>query len=167
MNSDNTDAHSLAIEYALTRAEIVQSFWRSVARSPKFRNTILLYSIAIGVFSLLFQFFQSRAVAWSDLVIAALFAAGCFFIFFPLWMFVSGKTGKRTLTVSRDGIATQIGRMKVQIPWQKVGVVSNTPHFVLIVRTNGNAFFIPNRAFSGADERDQFLNAVGSWTSKT
>jgi len=43
------DAHSLTIEYALTRSEIFRSFRRGIAKSPRFRNTILPYSIVIGL----------------------------------------------------------------------------------------------------------------------
>jgi len=166
MNSNNTlREDSLTIEYSLSRNEILRSFWISVAMSPKFRQTIILYSIAAGVFLLLLRVFVSHSLRWVDVIVAALWAI-CFFIVLPFWMFVTGKTAKRTLTVSGNGIATEIGRIKARIPWNKIRVIADTPQFVLIVRTNGNAFFIPNRAFSGSDHRTQFLTAVGHWVEK-
>lgn len=160
MNSTSIpETRSLTIEYALTRSEIFQSCWRSIARSPKFRNTILLYSIAIGLITPFLRMLFSEPLRARDLVGAALWAAGVF-LFIPFWMFIRGKTAKRTLTVSPDGISTEIGRIKGQIPWSKIRMVTETPQLILIARTNGNAFFIPNRAFSEPDQKVEFLNAV-------
>ena len=166
MNSTSIpEAHPLTIEYALTRSEIFQSCWRSIARSPKFRNTILLYSIAIGLITLLVQVLFSEPVRARDLVGAALWAVG-FFLFIPFWMFIRGKTAKRTLTVSPDCISTEIGRIKAQIPWGKIRMVTETPQFILIARTSGNAFFVPNRAFSEPNQKVEFLNAVRQWVGR-
>lgn len=166
MNSNNApDAHSLTIEYALTRSEIFRWFWPSIARSPKFRNIILLYSIAIGLITPLVGVFFSQPLRERDLFSAALWAVG-FFLFVPLWMFIRGKTAKRTITASRDGISTEISRIKAQIPWNKVRTVTETPQFILIAHTNGNAFFIPNRAFSGPDQKGLFLTAVRNWVGR-
>jgi YcxB-like protein len=166
MNANNIpEAHSLTIEYALRRSEIFQSYWRSIARSPKFRNTILLYSIAIGLITLLIRVLFSEPLRAGDVVGAALWAVG-FFLFIPFWMFIRGKTAKRTLTVSLDGIATEIGRIKAQIPWSKVRMITETPQFILIAHTKGNAFFVPNRAFSEPSQKVEFLDAVRQWVSR-
>ncbi len=81
----------------------------------------------------------------------------------PLWLFVRGRTGKRTLTVSADGIYTEIGRIRAQIPWRQVKLVTESEQYILIARLGGNSFFIPVRAFSGRDSRDQFLAEIDRW----
>jgi hypothetical protein len=159
---NTTQDTSLTVEYSLTRSEILQSFLRSMVRCPKLRTKLLLYAIAVGLFMFFFQGILSQAITLASFLSAVLWGAG-FLVFIPLWVFVRGKTSKRTLTVSRDGISTQIGRMKARIPWDKVSVVSSTPHFVLILRTNGNGFFVPDRAFERLEDRTHFLTQVGNW----
>ncbi len=156
----------LTVEYALTRSEIFRSFLRSVAESPKYRNTILRYSAAIGVFTVLLRATLSRSLT-PDVVISGVAAAVGFLLFIPIWTFVRGKTSKRTLTVSSDGITTKIGRVGNRYPWKKVQQITDTPQFVLIALTNGNAFFIPIRAFSGPEHRDQFLTETRTWAHAT
>lgn len=157
-----SEESSLTVEYALTRGEIFGSFWRSVAQSPKFRNTILFYSVGIGLFTLLLNAIPSRSLTFKDIVAALAFAIVSP-VLISLWVFIRGKTAKRTLTVSRDGISTEIGRLKGQVPWGKVRLVTDTPEFVLIARTNGNAFFIPHRAFTGTEHRGRFLTEIKAW----
>lgn len=162
MNANNVEERSLTVEYALTRFEILRSFLHSVADSPKYQGTILLYSGAIGVIRLLLPTTLSRSLTSKDAIGAVAWAVG-FLVFIPLWTFIRGKTATRTLTVSRGGISTEIGRLRAQIPWEKVRVVTDTPRFVLIARTSGNAFFIPHRAFSGPEHRDHFLAEIRGW----
>jgi len=153
---------SLTVEYALTRREIFRSFLQSVTRSPKFLGTILFYSVAIGIMTLLIRSMTLRSLTLKDAIIAAAWALG-FLVFIPIWTSIRGKTAKRTLTVSSKGISTEIGRIKGQVPWDKVRVINDSSRFVLIARTNGNAFFIPHRAFSGPEERSAFVTAIQGW----
>jgi len=156
------EERSLTVEYALTRGEIFRSFLHSVAESPRYRATILLYSGAIGLLTLLLRAVISRSLTLTDAISAVAWAAGLP-VFIALWVFIRGKTDLRTLTVSPIGISTEIGRLKAQIPWDKVKLVSHTSKFVLIAGTNGNAFFVPDRAFSSLEQRDQFLAEIRSW----
>ena len=163
MNSDNqVEERSLTVEYALTRREIFRFSLRSVAESPKFRGTILLYSAAIDIFTLLLRVVLSGSFALKDVIIAVACAV-CSPVFFSLWAFIRGKTAKRELTISSDGVATEIGPLKGRIPWDKIRAATDTPRFVLIARTNGNAFFIPHRAFSGPEHREHFLAEIKRW----
>jgi|SRR5215831_2203526 len=159
------DADSLTIEYSLKRSEIFRSFWRSICASPKFRNTVLVYSIIVGVSPLFLRVLLSQPITSRELIKAFLGTVGAF-VFTSLWISIRGKTAKRTLTVSGAGISTEIGRIKAQIPWNNVKVVQETPQFVLIARANGNSFFIPNRAFGESVHRDQFLNAIQDWVDR-
>jgi hypothetical protein len=133
-----------------------------MTRSPKLLGTMVFYSVLIGIITLVFRTTGSRSLTLSDAIHAAAWALG-FFIFMPIWIFIRGKTAKRTLTVSSNGISTEIGRLKGQIPWGKVSVIEDCSQFVLIARTNGNAFFIPDRAFLGPEQRAAFVAATRSW----
>jgi hypothetical protein len=159
---ENEKEHSLCIEYALTRSEIFRSYLRSLAESPRFRRTIIIYSVAFGIFDLILRVILERSFTVRDIISAAAWAVGLF-VFLPLWIFIRGKTTKRTLTISQDGISTEIGRYKGQIPWNKISIVTEAPRFILIARTNGNAFFIPGRAFSGVEHRQHFLTEMKGW----
>lgn len=103
-----------------------------------------------------------RSVMVKDAIAAVATAAGLL-VFIALWVFIRAKTGQRTLTISQDGISTEIGRLKGEIPWNTVKIVKETPQFVLISRTNGNAFFIPHRAFSGIEHQRRFVTALEDW----
>lgn len=162
IDSNMVEERWLTIRYALTRREIFQSFVRSAVLSPKYRGTILLYSAAIGFVALSIRATLSRSLTLKDAISAVAYAVG-FLAFIPLWVFIRGKTDERTLTVSKAGISTEIGRLKGLIPWEKVKVVTNTPQFVLIARTNGNALIIPHRAFSGLEHLGQFLSKIRGW----
>lgn len=157
---------ALTLEYALTRREIFLSFVRSLACSPALQRTCLLYAIAVASTVLLIRAAILRSFTAADLLIAAACGLG-WIIFIPVWVSVRGKTAKRTLTVSSDGISTHIGRINGQIPWVKVRTVADTRAFVLIARTNGNAFFIPNRAFPTPEQRNEFLAKTSAWREKT
>src|SRR5690348_7994404 len=152
----------MTIKYALTRAEIVRSFFQSLRSSPKFLAMILIYFAALGLLSLIARGALSRSLAPRDLIIASAWAAGVL-VFMPLWLLIRGKTDERTLTVSPEGISTEIGSLKGQIPWSKIKLVTNTSRHVLIVGATVNAFFIPSRAFSGQDQQREFVSQIEQW----
>ncbi len=93
------------------------------------------------------------AIAWST-------AMFCFVI---AMVFVRGKTAERTLSVSEFGISTQIGSIDAQLPWTKVKEVKDSGRYILIVGRTGNSFFVPSRAFRGAEERGEFLSQIQRW----
>jgi hypothetical protein len=84
-------------------------------------------------------------------------------LFMPVGLFLRAKTDERTLTVSPEGISTEIGSLKGQIPWRKVDAVTDTGPHVLVVGTTGNAFFIPNRAFREPGQKAEFLALIERW----
>ena len=86
------------------------------------------------------------------------------FVFMPLWLFIRGKTDERMLTISPEGIATEIGSLKGQLPWSKIKLVTETSrHHVLIVGASGNAFFIPSRAFEAPGQQAEFMTQISRW----
>jgi YcxB-like protein len=82
------------------------------------------------------------------------------FAFLPCWLFIRGKTARRTSAISQNGIDTQIGEQRGNVPWRKVTLVKDTGDVVLIGRTNGNYFSVPDRAFSGDENRSEFLAEI-------
>ncbi len=154
----------MTIEYALTRIEIVQGFLRSLASSPRYLLTVLLYALVMSGVVLVSTGAFSRSLTLKDAISAAL-AAGGFMIFLPVMLFIRGKTSRRSLTVSSEGMSTEIGLLKGQIPWRKVKVIVGTDRYVLVSRANGNAFFIPSRAFSGPEHQAEFVTKIRGWAN--
>ena len=85
------------------------------------------------------------------------------FCFVIARVFVRGKTEERTLSVSEQGISTQIGALDSQLPWTRVKEVKDSGTYILIVGRSGNSFFVPSRAFSGTRERAEFLSEIRRW----
>lgn len=142
----------MTIEYALTRVEIVRGFLRSLGSSPRYLVTVLCYALVMSGIVLVVTGAFSRALTMRDAVTAVLTAGG-FMLFLLVMLFIRGKTSNRSLTVSAEGISTEIGSLKAQIPWRKVKVILETDRYVLVSRASGNAFFIPSRAFSGPEQK--------------
>jgi len=155
-------AKIMTIKYALTRDEIVRSYFRSLGSSPKFLLMIPMYSVGLGVLSLAIGGAFSRSLTAGDAISALAWAVGAF-LFMPLWLFVRGKTKERTLSISVQSISTEIGSRKGEVPWGKVRLVENAGCHVLIVGATGNAFLIPGRAFSGPEQQAQFVQEINSW----
>ncbi len=103
-----------------------------------------------------------RSVSPRDVIIAAAWAVG-YLLFLFFWMFIRAKTSRRTLKVSRGGIWTEIGRIRKQYEWKQIREITDTRQFILLALTNGNAFFIPQRAFSGVEQREHFLTEGTRW----
>jgi hypothetical protein len=146
----------VTIEYSLTKGEIVRSYFRGLISSPRFLFTIVVQSIWIGLVGLVVSGVFTRKITWRDGLTVVAWASG-YLVFLPCWLFIRGKTGKRTLTISPAGIDTQIGTQAGTIPWSKVRLVKDAGDLVLIARAGGNSFLIPDRAFSGNENRRQFL----------
>lgn len=152
----------MTIEYALTRTEIVQGYFRSLASSPRYLVTVLLYALVLSGIALAGTGAFSRPLTLTDGVIAVLAAVG-FLFFLPVMLFIRAKTSKRSLTVSPEGISTEIGSLSGRISWKKVKVISETDRYVLVSRASGNAFFIPSRAFSSSEQQAEFVIKIRNW----
>jgi hypothetical protein len=152
----------MTIKYALTRVEIVRFFLQGLVKSPRLLVIILVFSLWPGFFSLEMKGAFSRPLTVSDANIAFAWAIGTF-CFIVLGIFIRGKTDERTLSVSEQGLSTEIGSLKMQIERSKVKSVADAGSCVLIVRANGNAFTIPSRAFSGPDQQAHFIAECSRW----
>ena len=85
------------------------------------------------------------------------------FLLLLIWVFLRAKTKERTLSISEQGIQTEIGRIKADYPWTKVKQIKDVGQYLLVVNRAGNAFFIPNRAFTTAQARTEFLELANEW----
>jgi hypothetical protein len=152
----------MTIKYSLTRAEIFRSFLQSLRTSRKFLAMIVLFSVALGLLPMITGGSFSRPLVLSDLWIGLASASGAF-VFIALMTSLRGKTEERTLAISPQGIWTQIGPQQGDIAWGTVLFVAPASDHLLIVRTNGNAFFIPSRAFANPAEQTQFAKQLEEW----
>ena len=96
-------------------------------------------------------------------LLAALIYTAVTFLLLLLWVFLRAKTKERTLSISEQGIHTDIGRIKADYPWTKVKQIKDVGQYLLVVNRAGNAFFIPNRAFTTAQARTEFLELANEW----
>ena len=152
----------MTIEYALTRSEIVRCYLKSLARSRRLLFTTLAYSAAAGILVLFLRRRPSHPLGEADFLVA-LMAPVIFLVLMPLSLWLTGKTAKRTLTVTPDDISTKIGAMNERIPWRQIKLIQDCGEFILIARKSGNSFFIPNRAFSGNAQRTEFQDLTTLW----
>jgi hypothetical protein len=162
-NENSSMENKMTLTYALTRGEIVRFFLLGLRRSPRLLGTVVIYSAILGLVypatsgALFRQLSLRNGIAY----LAGVIGAFCFMI---LLIFVRGKTGVRTLNVSEAGITTEIGSLKGSAPWNTIAVVDDVGRYILIARSNGNAFFIPSRAFTGPEEQAHFhAQACGWW----
>ncbi len=72
---------------------------------------ILIYSVGLGVFSVAIRGAFSRPLTVGDAKSALAWAVGAF-LFMPFWLFVLGKTEERRLSVSAQGISTEISNTR-------------------------------------------------------
>jgi hypothetical protein len=148
---------TIALTYASRRSEVWRWYWRV------WREKLWMYHAYCFVFFPLMAvlLFDSqwppqdyRHALYGLLVAAAIVA---FFIAFPQIVF---KPQVRQLAIGEDGISTTIGKKSKTFEWGSVTEVEDTPNFIMIRRTNGNAFLIPDRAFNSEQEKGDFLAAI-------
>jgi len=152
----------ITLHYALTRAEIVRYFLLGLRRSPRLLGTVVLYSVILGLAYPATSGALFRQLSFRNGITDIAWVIGGFCVM-VLLIFFRGKTEVRTLNVTETGITTEIGSLKGSAPWKTIAVVDDVGKYVLIARANGNAFFIPSRAFTGPEEQVQFHAQTCGW----
>ena len=152
----------MTLKYALTRFEILRFFLRSMGLSLRLQVIVVALCLFPAVVRLSVQLALLPTVTMNYLIEDCFWALGMFPLLLLL-ITVRGKTSERTLTISEAGISTSIGSLSGQIPWNKIAIVREAVNYVLIARSSGNAFFIPERAFSGPEKKAQFLSDIRRW----
>lgn len=157
-----TAENQITIEYALTRSEVARSYLQAIRESPEYLRRVVMLAAICAVIQMCIRILSSRHLGGPEMLSAVIVFAVILGVL-PVLLFLTAKTDRRTLTISPDGISTSIGTKSAQIPWKSVKIVKDSGAFILIARTNGNAFFIPDRAFVSADDRARFMEQVGIW----
>lgn len=98
----------------------------------------------------------SRGLTLHEVFVAFAWSIGAF-CFLLFWVFLRAKTKQRTLSITDQGIHTEIGTIKADSPWSTVKEVKDLGHYMLVVNRTGNAFFIPLRAFNDSEHRNLFF----------
>ena len=156
----------MTIKYALTKAEVAWFFVLGLGKSPRLLVIVLVVSLWPGFVWLSMNGAFSHVFSIGN-AIAALGWAISAFCLLVVWIFIRAKTSERTLNTSEEGISTVIGSLKGEVPWAKVKDVADAGRYILILGKSGNAFFIPTRAFSGSDQRKQFLSEIDRWRTNS
>jgi YcxB-like protein len=74
---------------------------------------------------------------------------------YPQMMF---KPQRRSLVMNASGLETSVGKHHARRPWSDIRSVKNADGYIILARTNGNAFIVPPRAFESPEMRDAFLS---------
>ena len=153
----------MTIEYALTRTEVVACFFLSLRSSPRYAAFLVISVLALFIIvpqaSEGFAHPFTMREAGSDV----LGLVCTFLLVLPLAVFMRAKTSIRSLTISPEGIATEIGSLQGRVTWQKIKIVLEREDYILIVATTGNAFFIPRRTFATPEQKGEFSTKALAW----
>ena len=149
----------MTIRYSLTRLEVVRTYLFVIPRSPRIAILVFMICAWLGSVHIATTLIYSHSLDAGDILYAVLSAVVVFCLLLA-WVFLRAKTGERTMSVSDQGIDTEIGRRKAICSWGKVKQVRDLGHYILIVTHSGNAFFVPERAFPDGNGKTAFLNAL-------
>jgi hypothetical protein len=155
------DRMELTLTYTITRQEVSEWYWRT------WRRKLWMYHVFFAVVAL-WTVIAGRGMWPPDLltIVYGVLTGICvvlFFIVFPQIMF---KPSLRTLTVNESGIETTIGGRSRSVRWDQIKNIEVGPELIAIVRTSGNAFLVPRRAFYSEEQRTDFVSAVQTWQGK-
>jgi hypothetical protein len=151
----------ITIEYSTSRAEIWRWYWRAWARPQGLWRYHIF--IAVCVFMVFYLFKHQGQDALRLATTGGLVALALVLALFPLWPQLRFKLELRTLSVDPLGISTKVGTWHAVIPWTEVGRITPVADEIFIEGKNGNAFIVPNRAFTAPQQRVEFLERVGQW----
>jgi hypothetical protein len=152
---------ALILKYRSSRPEIWRWYWRAWRR-PRglWRMHLLIFALVVG--SMLLNRSRRRPLTPTDLGLSA--AIGLLAVaWLPLWPMIRFKPQERVLNLNEQGASTTIGSKSGTVPWSKIASIEDSGDAISVTRTNGNAFVIPNRAFSSSDERAGCLKLIREW----
>jgi hypothetical protein len=126
---------------------------------------VLVYCLIAAIIPVIFSdaFIGGHKFGLARLLILWTIGTFCLLL---LVLFATAKTAQRTMDFSEGGISTTIGKLRGHVGWGKIADVKDAGPHVLVMGRSGNAFFIPNRAFSGPDEKAQFVSDVREWRGR-
>jgi hypothetical protein len=146
----------VTIQYSSRRGEVWTQYWRLWRQKLWRFHAALFTAIALGLLVGLSDWHLSpTALAGVAVVGGLLPCAG--FALYPLAKF---KPQMRILTIDPAGLTTSIGKSTGDVPWHDVEAITDKQGLIVIRRTNGNAFVVPDRAFASPADRAEFLRSV-------
>jgi len=153
---------SITIRYGSRRSEVWTHYWQ-LWRQKLWRAHAALFTAVVLV---LLAGLSGGHLPVVDTVTIALVGGllPCVGLaFYPLAKF---KPQERVLTINGQGLSTSIGQQYGEVAWREIEAITDHEGLIIIRRTNGNAFVVPDRAFVSLSDRAEFLNvARNAWAT--
>jgi hypothetical protein len=151
----------MTIEYRSNRSEVAAAYWYTWRHSWRMR--ILQVVIAAAVFLWTSSFLRSPDRPFRSTVFPAALWTAAVLALLPLYPQLRFKSQLRRLTIDENGIHTTIGALRGDIPWARVVSIATVRDRTYVIGTNLNCFIIPERAFSTAEQRIEFIRSAETW----
>lgn len=149
---------TISISYSSRRNEVWRWYWQAWRREL-WKTHLLVFAVVFWAAAVaIYGGLPNRPAPFATVTMIAIVPL-ISFVLFPILKF---KPQQRTLIVDEDGIETSIGSIRATVPWQEVAEVREDGDYLVIQRTNRNAFIIPPRAFDDANSRATFCDFVRS-----
>ncbi len=146
----------MIIEYQVKRTDLARAYFHSLRHSSRTQLVIFGGAALLIGYNLFVQFRYKGSLALGDFIFAFAVALLLILLFTALLM-ITAKTQKRILSITPEDIETKIGSKEGKIPWEAVASVTASNDLVVITGKNANAFTIPPQAFTGKEQRDDFI----------
>jgi len=154
------------LRYASRREEIWRWYWGAWRRKTWRVHALVLATIVVWVWVLApagasLASMGLSALLWSVLAMAVLVG----------WPQLRFKPQERTLRVDAEGLETWIAGRSGRRKWSQIRSIFEEGGAVVLETVTGNAFVVPDRAFSSPDERASFVafakrSVVRSWQAR-
>lgn len=145
------------IEYQIKRFDLVKAYFYNLQHSRRTRLIVFGAALLLFVYTLILRYLSYRHLVLNDFINAVLYTIGLI-LAIPAFSFITAKTNKRILSINPECIETKIGSMEGKILWKAVDSITTTQDRIMITGKNANAFSIPASAFTGAEQRQQFID---------
>ncbi len=149
----------MTIHYTPSRAELWH-WYKQIWRKRLWQYHIVIICVVF------LSFLLSGAVSSVDDVpflivpsMISLFVIGLM-VLFPQLVYNSAE---RLMTLDRRGIQVVAGSESIEVCWEEITAITSDGNCVYISRKNGNAFIVPDRAFTSASDRSRFVNSIQEW----
>ena len=152
----------MIIEYQIKRIDVVKAYFYNLRYSSRTQLIVFGFAIFIALQILFVRRFSSDSLNVSDYITALVYAIGATLLL-PVISFVTAKTQKRSMSIDQQGIETQIGSKKGEIPWTAIAKVTESNDRIVITGKNANAFTIPASAFLNKEKQTEFFNLAKNY----
>jgi hypothetical protein len=161
------------LKYSVQRQELWNYYWWAWRQPDGLWIYWLIFSLAALALGWLWASISETTNLFEATALICLTGA-CFFVLFPQLAY---KPQERSVTIDADGIDTTIGARSGHRGWADISSVTSRGDSIILMVSGGtrllpglwlltrvgNAFIIPNRAFKGAEQRQEFLGSAQNW----